>query len=41
MLHDDAVREFDYVAAAENALADKSGLTVVSMKNDRNALFGE
>jgi formylglycine-generating enzyme required for sulfatase activity len=39
MLHDDAEREFDYVAGAENALdrADKSGWTVVSMKNDRNA----
>jgi hypothetical protein len=43
MLHDDAEREFEYVAGAENALdrADKSGWTVVSMKNDRNALFGE
>ena len=41
--HDDAEREFDYVAGAENALdrAEKSGWTVVSMKNDWNALFGE
>jgi hypothetical protein len=43
MLHDDAEREFDYVAGAENALdtAEKSGWTVVSMKNDWNAVFGE
>ena len=43
MLYDDAEREFDNVAGAENALdrADKSGWTVVSMKNDWNALFGE
>jgi hypothetical protein len=32
-----------YVGGAENALdrVDKSGWTVVSMKNDWNALFGE
>jgi hypothetical protein len=42
-LHDDAEREFDYVAGAENALdtTEKSGWTVVSMKNELNALFGE
>jgi hypothetical protein len=42
-LHDDAEREFVYVAGAENALdtAEKSGWTVVSMKNDWNAVFGE
>jgi hypothetical protein len=34
---------FRYVMGAENALdtAEKSGWTVVSMKNDWNALFGE
>jgi hypothetical protein len=42
-LRDDAERDFDYVAGAENALdtTEKSGWTVVSMKNDWNALFGE
>jgi hypothetical protein len=43
-LHDDnAEREFDYVAGAQNALdrTEKSGWTVVSMKNDWNAVPGE
>jgi hypothetical protein len=41
ILHDDADREFDYVAGAEDALAatDKLGLTVVSMKNDWTSVF--
>jgi phosphoglycolate phosphatase-like HAD superfamily hydrolase len=39
--HDDAEREFDYVAGAEKALdqAAKSGWTVVSMKNDWTTVF--
>ena len=41
--HDDAEREFDYVAGAEDALdrADQSDWTVVSMKNDWNTVFGD
>lgn len=36
LLHDDAEREFDYTAGAEQALetAGKQGWTVVSMKDD-------
>ena len=36
VLHDDAEREFDYTAGAENALerAAEQGWTVVSVKND-------
>jgi phosphoglycolate phosphatase-like HAD superfamily hydrolase len=39
--HDDAEREFDYVAGAEKALdqAAKSGWTVASMKNDWTTVF--
>jgi hypothetical protein len=35
-LHDDAAREFDYVAGAEKALeaAKQYGWTVATMKND-------
>jgi hypothetical protein len=41
VLHDDADREFDYTAGAEQALeqAAKSGWTVVSVKNDWAAVF--
>jgi phosphoglycolate phosphatase-like HAD superfamily hydrolase len=41
LLHDDAEREFDYVAGAEDALAkaERSAWTVVSMKNDWNTVF--
>ena len=40
--HDDAEREFDYVAGAEDALvaAEKGRWTVVSMKNDWTVVFG-
>jgi hypothetical protein len=43
VLHDDADREFDYVAGAEKALdkAKNSGWTVVSMKSDWNTVFGD
>jgi hypothetical protein len=39
--HDDADREFAYTGGAEAALqqADADGWTVVSMKNDWNAVF--
>ncbi len=43
LLHDDAEREFDYTAGAEDALAraaDK-GWTVISMKNDWSKVFAE
>ena len=42
VLHDDAQREFDYTSGAERALerADKSGWTVVSIKNDWSTVFG-
>ncbi len=42
LLHDDADREFDYVAGADDALvtAEKEQWTVVSMKNDWNVVFG-
>jgi phosphoglycolate phosphatase-like HAD superfamily hydrolase len=41
--HDDAQREFDYVAGAEQALQDaaKHGWTVVSMKNDWAHVFAD
>ena len=41
VLHDDAEREFDYTAGAEQALerADADGWTVVSMKNDWTTVF--
>ncbi|AII06506.1 MULTISPECIES: HAD family hydrolase [Rhodococcus] len=41
ILHDDAEREFDYVAGAEQALehAREKGWTVVSMKNDWTSVF--
>jgi hypothetical protein len=41
LLHDDADREFDYTAGAEQALeeASRENWTVVSMKNDWNAVF--
>jgi hypothetical protein len=41
LLHDDAEREFDYTAGAEQALetASRDSWTVVSMKNDWNAVF--
>jgi phosphoserine phosphatase len=41
ILHDDAEREFDYVAGAEQALqtAQEKTWTVVSMKNDWNEVF--
>ncbi|HEY7052335.1 MAG TPA: haloacid dehalogenase-like hydrolase, partial [Mycobacterium sp.] len=39
--HDDAEREFDYVAGAERALelAGTNGWTVVSVKNDWAVVF--
>ncbi|MGO9496231.1 MAG: HAD family hydrolase [Solirubrobacteraceae bacterium] len=41
VLHDDAQREFDYTSGAERALAmaDPSGFTVVSIKNDWVTVF--
>jgi phosphoserine phosphatase len=41
VLHDDAEREFDYSAGAEEALerADKNGWTVVSIRNDWATVF--
>ena len=41
ILHDDADREFDYVAGAEQALehAREKNWTVVSMKNDWTSVF--
>ncbi len=41
ILHDDADREFDYVAGAEQALEHARGMnwTVVSMKNDWTSIF--
>jgi phosphoglycolate phosphatase-like HAD superfamily hydrolase len=43
VLHDDAEREFDYTAGAEQALelAGTSGWTVVSIKNDWTCVFGD
>jgi hypothetical protein len=41
LLHDDAEREYDYVAGAEQALerGAKGDWTVVSIKNDWNKVF--
>jgi hypothetical protein len=41
ILHDDPVREFDYVSGAERALerASRNGWTVVSIKNDWATVF--
>jgi hypothetical protein len=41
LLHDDPVREFDYVAGAEKSLelAHEYGWTVVSIKNDWREVF--
>ena len=41
VLHDDGEREFDYTAGAEDALehADRSGWTVVSIKDDWTTVF--
>jgi phosphoserine phosphatase len=43
LLHDDADREFDYTAGAEQALdvADQQSWTVVSIKNDWNTVFAD
>jgi phosphoserine phosphatase len=43
VLHDDPEREFDYTAGAEQSLAqaDDEGWTVVSIKNDWAAVFGD
>ena len=43
ILHDDAEREFDYVAGAQEALdkAKACGWTVVSMKTDWSTVFGD
>ena len=43
VLHDDAEREFDYVAGAETSLerAKAEGWTVVSVKNDWATVFAE
>jgi phosphoserine phosphatase len=43
LLHDDAEREFDYVAGAEQALdvAAQQNWTVVSIKNDWNSVFAD
>jgi phosphoserine phosphatase len=43
VLHDDAKREFDYVAGAEKslALAQQYGWTIVSIRNDWKTVFGD
>ena len=43
LLHDDAEREFDYTAGAEQALetASQQNWTVVSIKNDWNTVFAD
>ena len=43
VLHDDADREFDYIAGAEKSLdqAAKAGWTVVSMRNDWATVFSD
>ena len=43
ILHDDAQREFSYVAGAERAIdrATRSGWTVVSIKNDWSSVFDD
>jgi hypothetical protein len=42
-LHDDAEREFDYVAGAERALdlAKSDGWVVTSIKNDWTTVFAD
>ena len=42
LLHDDAEREFDYTAGAEDALAnaEAAAWTVISMKHDWSTVFG-
>ena len=42
LLHDDAEREFDYTAGAEDALAnaESAAWTVISMKHDWSTVFG-
>jgi hypothetical protein len=41
LLHDDAEREFDYIAGAEDALkrAEDKGWTVISVKDDWSTVF--
>jgi len=43
VLHDDAEREFDYVAGAEKALAEAKakGWIVVSVRDDWATVFGD
>ena len=43
LLHDDAEREFDYAAGAEQALevAGQQNWTAVSIKNDWNTVFAD
>jgi phosphoserine phosphatase len=43
LLHDDAEREFDYTAGAEQALqrAGEAGWTVISIKNDWSRVFAD
>jgi len=43
VLHDDAEREFDYVAGAEKALeeARAKGWTVASIRNDWTTVFSD
>ena len=43
LLHDDAEREFDYTAGAEEALerADAAGWTVISIKDDWATVFAD
>jgi hypothetical protein len=43
LLHDDADREFDYVAGAEKSLelANSLGWTVISIKNDWKNVFAD
>lgn len=43
LLHDDAERELDYTAGAEQALetASQQNWTVVSIKNDWNTVFAD
>jgi hypothetical protein len=42
LLHDDAEREFDYTAGAEDALdrAAEKGWTIISIKDDWATVFG-
>jgi hypothetical protein len=43
VLHDDAEREFDYTAGAEQSLerAESEGWTVVSIKDDWSSVFAD